>query len=72
MTTQGEATSEGKLTLSNGVKKQTTLETVQVSMVLGKPIHPEDHVKIVHLQDSQIGGQRMARNYNRDLRKPLR
>ena len=38
--------------LSNRTKHDMTLKTVEMSMMSAKPIHPEDHVEIVHLQDS--------------------
>ena len=60
LTAQGEATSEGKLTLSNRMKHDTTLKVVKISVVSAKPIHLEDHVKVMHLQDSQIDGKAMA------------
>ena len=46
---QGEATSKGKLALSNRTKHDTALKAVKMSTVLAKPIHPKDHVKVVHL-----------------------
>ena len=49
LTAQGEATSEGKLVLSNRMKHDMMLKAVKMSMVLAKPIHSEDHVKVVHL-----------------------
>ena len=68
---QGEATSEGKLALSNRTEHNTMLIAVKMSMVLAKPIHPEDHVKVMHLQDSQIGGKGTVENLNGNLREPL-
>ena len=49
---QREATSEGKLALSNKAEHNMVLIAVEMSAVLAKPIHPKDHVKVVHLQDS--------------------
>ena len=67
LTAQGEATSEGKLTLSNRMEHDTALKAVKMSAVLAKPIHPEDHVKVVHLQDSQISEKTTAQNLNCNL-----
>ena len=69
---QGEATSKGKLALSNKAEHNTALITVEMSAVLTKSIHPEDHVKVVHLQDSKIGRKATARNLNSNLKKSLR
>ena len=48
------------------------LIAVKMSVVLAKLIHPEDHVKVMHLQDSQISGKATARNLNDNLEKPPR
>ena len=58
--------------LSNRAEHKTTLTTVEMSMVLAKPNHPEDHVKVVHLQDSKIGRKTTAQNLNSNLKKPLK
>ena len=57
---QGEATSKEKLTLSNRMEHDMTVKAVKMSAVSAKPIHLEDHVKVMHLQDSQIGGKATA------------
>ena len=57
---KGKATSKVKLKLSLRAKHDTALKAVQMSAVSAKPIHPEDHVKVVHLQDSKIGEKTTA------------
>ena len=57
--------------LSNRVEYNTVLIEVEMSVVLAKLIHPEDHVKVVHLQDSQIGGKATVKNLNSNLGEPL-
>ena len=58
--------------LSDRAEHNTMLIAVEMNAVLAKPIHPEDQVKVVHLQDSQIGGKTTAENLNDDLGEPLR
>ena len=62
LTAQGEATSKGKLTLSNRTEHDTMLKTVEMSAVSAKPIYLEDHVKVMHLQDSKIDEKTTARD----------
>ena len=64
LATQGETTSKGKLVFSNRAEHNTVLIAVEMSVVLAKPIHPEDHVKVVHLYDSKIGGKATAQDLN--------
>ena len=64
---QGEATLEEKIVPSNRTKHDMMLKAVEMSVVSAKPIHLKDHVKVVHIQDSQIGEKTTAQNLNYNL-----